>query len=520
MYPGAHVGSKGSEPAVIWAPSGASATFAGLDAAANRLSRLLRASGIGIGDHVALCLENHPRYLELLWGCHYAGAVYTAASSRLTSGELTYLVDDCGATVLITSHRLAEQAAGIVAGTPGVTTRLMLDGTIPGYGSYEESVAAFDSSPLTDRVAGVDMLYSSGTTGRPKGVSINHARASLETAASGVELLLQLLFGFSAEDVYLTPAPLYHAAPLRFTMAASALGAAVVLMDHFDAERLLAAIERHRVTMVQMVPTMFVRLLKLPADVRSRYDLSSLRCVIHAAAPCPVPVKRQMIDWLGPVIHEYYAGTESNGFVYCNSEDWLAHPGTVGRPIVGSVHVCDDDFVELPVGETGTIWFGDMPPFEYHNDPVKTSGSRSPQGWTTLGDVGYVDADGFVYLSDRRSYVIISGGVNVYPQEAENVLMTHDSVLDAAVFGVPDDELGEQVKAVVQPVELPADEAASAALAAELIGYCRRRLADYKCPRSIDFRTELPRHPTGKLFKRLLKDEYWAARTGRSVVHE
>jgi long-chain acyl-CoA synthetase len=511
MYPGSHLETRADEPAVTWAPTGAVTTFAELDAAANRLSRLLRSLGVEPGDHVALCIENHPRYVEVLWGCHYAGAVYTAASSRLTTNELAYIVDDCGAMVYITSHHLAEQAAAIVPATPGVQARLMLDGTIEGYAPYEERVAAQDPTPLPDRPAGTDMLYSSGTTGQPKGVSVRLGAGPLETTASGVTMLLQLLFGMTADDVYLSPAPMYHAAPLRFVMSANALGSTVVLMDRFDAEEFLAIVERYRVTVVQVVPTMFVRLLKLPVDVRARYDVSSLRCVIHAAAPCPVPVKEQVIEWFGPVIHEYYAGTEANGFVYCNSEDWLAHRGTVGRPIVGTVHVCDDEFNELPTGETGTIWFEGTAPFEYHNDPEKTASSRSPQGWTTLGDVGYLDADGFLYLTDRRSYLIISGGVNIYPQEAENVLITHDKVVDVAVFGVPNDEFEEEVKAVVQPVAMPADDTEAAALADELIRYCRTHLADYKCPRSVEFRAELPRHPTGKLYKRLLKDEFWEA---------
>jgi long-chain acyl-CoA synthetase len=511
MYPGSHVENRGHDTALIWAPTGSVTTFAQLDAAANRLCRLLRSLGVEPGGHVALCLENHPRYVELLWGCHYAGSVYTAASSRLTSGELAYIVDDCGATVFITSRHLAELAAAVVPETPGVTARLMLDGTIDGYAPYEESVAAQDPTPLPDRVAGTDMLYSSGTTGRPKGVSVQLGTGPLETTTTSVTMLLQMLFGVTTDDVYLSPAPMYHAAPLRFVMSANAIGCTTVLMERFDAEEFLALVERYRVTVVQVVPTMFVRLLKLPAEVRARYDVSSLRCVIHAAAPCPVPVKEQMIEWFGPVIHEYYAGTEANGFVYCNSEDWLAHPGTVGRPLIGTIHVCDDDFNELPVRETGTIWFEGTAPFEYHNDPVKTASSRHPQGWTTLGDVGYLDTEGFVYLTDRKSYMIISGGVNIYPQEAENVLITHEKVVDVAVFGVPHEEFGEEVKAVVQPVTMPADDAEAAALAAELIRYCRSHLADIKCPRSVDFRSELPRHPTGKLYKRLLKDEYWGA---------
>ena len=330
MYPGAHADSTPGKPAVVMAGSGAVVTYGELDEAANRVSRLLRAAGVEPGDHVAICMENHPRYLEVLWGCHYAGAVYTAASSRLTSGELAYIVDDCGARVLITSHHLADQAAAIAPSTPRVTTRLMLDGTIAGYDAYEDALATMAPGPLPDRVAGTDMLYSSGTTGRPKGVAQSFRGAPLETSPTGVTSLAQLLFGFGPDTVYLSPAPLYHAAPLRFTMAATAVGGTAVVMEHFDAEAYLAAIERYRVTATQVVPTMFVRLLKLPAEVRAGADVSSLRTVVHAAAPCPVPVKRDIIEWFGPVVHEYYAGTEGNGFVYCNSEQWLSHPGTVG----------------------------------------------------------------------------------------------------------------------------------------------------------------------------------------------
>jgi acyl-CoA synthetase (AMP-forming)/AMP-acid ligase II len=516
MYPGAYVDSQPDKPAVLMASSGAGQTFAELDAAANRLSRVLRDAGVQPGDHVAMCMENHPRYLEVAWGCHYAGAVYTAASSRLTSHELAYIVDDCGAAVFITSAHLAEQAAEIVTHTPRVTYRLMLDGTIAGYESYEDAVAAASSDPLDARVAGTDMLYSSGTTGLPKGVEKSFVAEPLEATPGSVTPALQFLFGVTPESVYLSPAPLYHAAPLRFSMAAHSLGATVVVMEHFDAEQFLDLVQRHSVTHTQVVPTMFVRLLKLPADVRARYDLSSLECVIHAAAPCPVPVKQQIIEWFGPVIHEYYAGTEGNGFVYCNSEQWLAHPGTVGVPIGCTVHIVGEDGEEVPHGDSGTIYFESGIQFEYHNDPAKTAGSRHPKGWSTLGDVGYLDDDGFLYLTDRKAYMIISGGVNIYPQEAENLLVTHPKVVDVAVFGVPNEEFGEEVKAVVQPLEMPADTDEAAALERELIAFCRQHLADVKCPRSIDFRPDLPRHPTGKLYKRHLKDEYWTV-AGRAI---
>jgi acyl-CoA synthetase (AMP-forming)/AMP-acid ligase II len=254
---------------------------------------------------------------------------------------------------------------------------------------------------------------------------------------------------------------------------------------------------------------MFVRMLKLAPEVRTRYDVSSLRCAIHAAAPCPIPIKEQMIEWWGPVLYEYYAGTEGNGFVQLNSAEWLAHRGSVGRPLNCQLHICDEEGNEVPTGESGTIWFGGGGEFEYHNDPEKTAGSRHPKGWSTLGDVGYLDEDGYLYLTDRKHFMIISGGVNIYPQEAENVLITHPAVVDVAVFGVPNEEFGEEVKAVVQPRDMAE---ASPVLAMELLSYCRERLSHIKCPRSIDFRAELPRHPTGKLYKRLLKDEYWQKR--------
>jgi acyl-CoA synthetase (AMP-forming)/AMP-acid ligase II len=516
MYPGAFAATQPDKPAYVMASTGAVTTYAELDAAANRLSRLLRAGGVQPGDHVAFCMENHPRYLEVAWGCHYAGAVYTACSSRLTSGELAYILTDCEAKVFITSAYKAEQAAEVVADTPGVTLRLMLDGTIDGYEPFEAAVDAQSPEPLAGRIAGTDMLYSSGTTGLPKGVATPFPGQPLETFPVGVAGILPLLFGVTPESVYLSPAPLYHAAPLRFSMSIIGLGGTVVVMEHFDAEEYLALIERYHVTHSQVVPTMFVRLLKLAPEVRARHDVSSLQCVIHAAAPCPVPVKREMIEWFGPVIHEYYAGTEGNGFVYCTSEQWLAHPGTVGSALGCTLHIVGEDGDELPPGEAGTIYFEGGATFEYHNDPDKTRSSRHPKGWSTLGDVGYLDEDGFLYLTDRKAYMIISGGVNVYPQEAENVLVTHPKVVDVAVFGVPNDDFGEEVKAVVQPAQPPADAAAADALAKELIAFCRSQLADVKCPRTIDFRPELPRHPTGKLYKRLLKDEYWEA-AGRSI---
>ena len=327
-----------------------------------------------------------------------------------------------------------------------------------------------------------------------------------------------MLFAIDKDSIYLSPAPLYHAAPLRFTMTTHRLGGTAIIMEHFDAEEYLRLIAKHKVTHSQLVPTMFVRMLKLDEKTRSQFDTSSLKCAIHAAAPCPIEVKKKMIDWWGPVIHEYYAGSEGNGFVYCNSEQWLAHPGTVGVALNATVHICDEDGTELPLNESGTVYFESNVNFEYHNDPEKTKSSRDPlgRGWTTLGDVGYLDKDNFLYLTDRKAFMIISGGVNIYPQESENVLINHPKVVDVAVFGVPNEELGEEVKAVVQPVTMPKSPEEALELEGELKAFCRASLADLKCPRSIDFRPELPRHPTGKLYKRLLKDEYWK-NAGRAI---
>jgi long-chain acyl-CoA synthetase len=507
FYPGRHAAERPDHPAYVMAGSGEVVTYAELHQNANRIAHLFRSLGLRPGDHVAFCLENHPRFLQLAWGAHYAGLYYTAISSRLTTDEIAYIVDDCGARVFITSAYKSELTEPVASATPRVEHRYLLDGTAPGHESFEEAIADQPVTDLPDAVEGMDMLYSSGTTGRPKGVKV-----ALRDVGLGVPdtlfLLVAGLFGANTETVYLSPAPLYHAAPLRFCLQVQRAGGTVVVMERFDPEQALALVERHRVTFGQFVPTMFVRMLKLPEEVRDRYDVSSLQVAVHAAAPCPVTVKRQMIDWWGPVLHEYYAGTEGNGFCYTNSDDWLAHPGTVGKPLVGVLHIVGEDGEELPTGEAGTVYFESEAEFAYHNDPDKTAESYLRPGWSTLGDIGYVDDDGFLYLTDRKAYMIITGGVNVYPQEAENVLTMHPKVMDVAVFGVPNDDFGEEVKAVVQPVEMPANAAEAGELAAELIAYCREHLADVKCPRSVDFREELPRHPTGKLYKRLLKDDY------------
>ena len=505
MHPGIHAAKNPDKPAYIFAASGETVTYGDLEARSNQGAQLFRSLGLAVGDHIAIMMENHPAFFTLCWAAQRAGLYYTAISYRLQEEEVAYIVEDCEARVFITTHAQRD-LAGRLAGRLNVH-RFMLDGTIEGFGSWEDAVAAQPATPIADETEGADMLYSSGTTGRPKGIKVPLSGEPLGSAG-GLLGLTQALYQMDENVRYLSPAPLYHSAPLRYNMAVMRHGGTSVIMERFDPEEALALIEKHQLTHGQFVPTMFVRMLKLPEADRLRYDVSSLKVAIHAAAPCPVPVKQAMMDWWGPVIHEYYAGTEGNGFCAAGPQEWLAHPGTVGRPLLGAVHICDDDGRELPPGETGTIYFSDGGTFEYHNDPDKTADSQHPsqRGWTTLGDMGYLDDDGFLFLTDRKTFMIISGGVNIYPQEVENLLVTHEKVADVAVFGVPNEEFGEEVKAVVQPISMAL---AGPELAEELIAFCRANLAHLKCPRSVDFEAELPRHPTGKLYKRLLRDRYW-----------
>ena len=513
FHPAAVASRAPDRPAYVIAETGQTVTYGQLDRESNRLAHLFRRLGLGRGDHLAMCMDNHVQFLQVAWAAQRAGLYWTPISTKLTAEEAAYIVDDCDARVVITSAALTDVAVGMMPLTPRVEHRLMVGGCAVGHQPLEEAAAQCPTTPIADEAEGVDMLYSSGTTGRPKGIRVPLPVGPVGQL-SGVPMLAHRLFGCGEDTVYLSPAPLYHGAPLRFSMAMHRLGGSVVVMQKFDPERALAAIETYAVTHSQWVPTMFVRMLKLARDVRARHDLSSMRVAIHAAAPCPRAVKEEMVQWWGPILHEYYGGTEGNGFVYCPPADWLARPGTVGRLIAGTLHVCDDAGVELSPGEIGTIWFEGTPTFDYHKDPEQTAAARHPAGagWTTLGDVGYVDADGYLYLTDRRGFTIVSGGVNIYPQETEDVLVMHPLVADVAVFGVPSEDFGEEVKAVVQPVD---GVAPTAALADELIAYCRDHLSHVKCPRSLDFVDELPRTPTGKLLKAALRDRYWAARSTR-----
>ena len=351
------------------------------------------------------------------------------------------------------------------------------------------------------------MVYASGTTGRPKGIRLPLSGGPAE-APHMLADRISGRYGVGEESVLLSPAPLYHTAPLAYGMAAHRLGATLVVMERFDAEEVLRLIERHRVTFMQMVPTMFIRLLALPEETRNRYDLASLGKIVHAAAPCPVEIKRRMIAWLGPIVYEYYGGSEGNGSTFITPYEWLERPGSVGRADWGTLHICDENGAEVGSGVDGLVYFEGGWDFQYLNDPQKTRDARHPahSGWSTLGDIGHVDEDGYLYLTDRKSFMIISGGVNIYPQEIENLLILHPEVADVAVIGVPDAEMGESVKAIVQPRNW---EGVGDALAERLMRHCRDHLSHFKCPRSVDFERQLPRHETGKLYKQELKKRYW-----------
>jgi acyl-CoA synthetase (AMP-forming)/AMP-acid ligase II len=467
------------------------------------------------GDGVALVLPNRAEFFEITWGCQLSGLYYTAVNTHFTPDEVAYVIDDSDARAVFvdaTAASGADLAAHVRAVNKNVDVHITVGGDLPGWRSYGDALAAAgDAPPHSD---GSEMLYSSGTTGRPKAV-----RRSLPADGNGswaqavLEIALIHKYGMGRDSVYLSPAPLYHAAGVNYTMAVHRVGAASILIRKFDAEAVLRLIETHRVTHAQFVPTMFVRMLKLPEAVREKYDVSRLRCVIHAAAPCPVDVKHRMMKWFGPIIHEYYGGTEGFAGTTIGPEEWLAHPGSVGKPF-SPVHVLSDDGVELPVGQSGELFFEGGPDFEYFKDPAKTASVYNDRGWRSLGDVGYVDEDGYLYLTDRSTFMIVSGGVNIYPQEAENLLVMHPKLVDAAVFGVPNDEFGEEVKAVVQPVDgvVPGPD-----LEAELIAYCRAHLAGYKCPRTVEFDPELPRDPNGKLYKRRIRERYWQGRESRIV---
>ncbi|MBV9315098.1 MAG: acyl-CoA synthetase [Pseudonocardia sp.] len=515
MYPGTYARTHPDKPAVIVDGTNAMLTYAELDDRSRRLAQVLRAAGLRRGDHIAFLSDNTPEVFEVYWAALRSGLYVTGINHHLAAEEATYIVNDCGARVIVVSAAKAELAAAIVERTPHVELRYAFGGEIAQHLDYNQALDGVGEKQLDDQPRGADMLYSSGTTGRPKGIKPALPSRQVDEPGDLFVAVFGPEYGLDSDTVYYSPAPVYHAAPLRFGGIVQSLGGTLVIAQKFDAEASLSAIQKYRVTHSQWVPTMFVRMLKLPARLRERYDVSSLRVAIHAAAPCPVDVKRQMIDWWGPILREYYSSTEGNGVTMIDSAQWLAKPGSVGQATLGIIHICDDDGHELPAGQVGTVYFERAEiPFEYHNDPEKTRASQHPEheNWSTTGDVGYLDEDGYLFLTDRKAFVIISGGVNIYPQEIEDYLTLHPKVHDVAVIGIPDPEMGEQVKAVVQPTD-PAE--AGPELEAELMEFVRARIARYKAPRSIDFTDSLPRSATGKLVKHELKARYWAVSATR-----
>ncbi|GAB3291385.1 acyl-CoA synthetase [Parasphingorhabdus pacifica] len=514
MYPGEHAAAHPDRPAVIMAGSGAMLSYGELEERSVRLANMLIAAGLRKGDVVALLTDNAIRAYEVYWAAVRSGMYLTAVNSHLTAPEVSYILNDSGAAALVVSGTLDDLARGVLDDASGVRVRLAYGKPVAGYADYEAALSAASGEPPADQPRGADLLYSSGTTGRPKGIRAEIPDRQVDEPGDTLVQLLSALYGFGPETVYLSPAPLYHAAPLRYGATTHALGGTVVIMERFDPEEALRAIEKYRVTHSQWVPTMFIRMLKLPADVRDAHDLSSHRVAVHAAAPCPVDVKRAMIDWWGKILYEYYASTEGVGMTFIDSREWLNKPGSVGKAGLGVVHICDDEGAELPAGRIGTVYFErEDATFEYLGDPVKTEQARHPEQptWTTTGDIGYLDEEASLFLTDRKAFMIISGGVNIYPQEIEDVLALHPDVLDVAVIGVPDEEMGEAVKGVVQPAPgtSPGPE-----LERALLDHVRGQLAHYKAPRTVDFVDELPRTPTGKLVKGKLKAKYTAPKTG------
>ncbi|MEE2851927.1 MAG: fatty-acid--CoA ligase FadD4 [Actinomycetota bacterium] len=494
-----------TKPAVILHPSGVTVSFGQLEASANRLAHYLRRQGLVTGDTVAAVMENNEHIHAVMWAARRSGLYYTLINTHLSAAEISHIVNDSGAKAIISSVAMRAVCRQLPQSLPGglPSVALVADGELEGWRRYPDCVAAMPATPVAVECDGQLLQYSAGSTGLPKGI-----RRPLKAAGSAGTRLSTPVFealGVTSESVYMSPAPTYHTAPAMWTMAAQAIGATTVMMEAFDAEGALDCIERYGVTHAQFVPTMFVRMLRLPRATRLRFDLSTLQRVVHAAAPCPPEIKRQMIDWWGPIVDEYYGSSEGAGISFIRAEDWLRHPGSVGRPMLGVPHILGEDGKELAAGQVGDIYYDGGYPFEYLNDAEKTAAARNSTGWVTVGDVGYLDDDGYLYLTDRRHHMIISGGVNIYPQETENALVCHPLVVDAAVFGVPDEVMGQSVTAVVQLVD-PAR--ATPQLADELTGWLRNRLASYKCPRSLFFEPRLPRSDAGKLYKQDLIKKY------------
>ena len=505
MHPSKYAAERPSHPAIIMASTGEVVTYGEMESRANQTARFFRNANLRPGDVIAICMDNKsPKHLEIAWGAQRCGLYFTCISTKLKTEEICYILEDSEAKFLFASSSLAESISALPDILPNVNYYSVGE-DIHGFQDYATVIAHLDDALMEDGLAGADMLYSSGTTGKPKGIKPPLSGGPFNEPTSNAEITNRV-FGIDQNSIYLSPAPLYHAAPLRWCMAVHRLGGTTVVMERWDELDCLSTIEKYRVDSAQFVPTHFVRLLKLPQEDRNRFDVSSLTMVVHAAAPCPVEIKEQMFSWFGPIIHEYYSGTEGPGMCYISPEEWLSHKGSVGKSIVGEIRICNDDGDPLPQGQEGTVYFEGGPQIDYHNAPEKSREATNKRGWGTMGDIGRVDAEGYLYLTDRKSFTIISGGVNIYPQEIENTLVNHPDVMDVAVIGIPDSDLGEAVLAVIQPIDMTM---ASDELAEELIQFTRDRLSNLKSPRRVEFRKELPRHPNGKLYKKQLRDEYW-----------
>ena len=514
LHPSHHANERPDQAAIIMGNTGAVTTYRQLEERSNKGAQLFRKLGLKRGDHIALLMENHPAFFEICWAAQRAGIYYTPISYYLQPDEIEYIINNCDAKIFIASYKQHHIAAAVIDRIPKAEHRFMVDGCVDGFVSWEMALEGMPAIAIADESEGREMLYSSGTTGRPKGIKFPLPKGSLGEAEEITRSVgLVLFLGVTHETTALSTAPVYHSAPLGFIMGAHRIGCSVVIMEKFDAEQALHLIEKYKVGYSQWVPTMFVRLIKLPESVRNKYNVSSMKIAIHGSAPCPVDVKEKIIQWWGPILWEFYSGSERNGIFLIGSDEWLKHKGSVGRCVDAQVHIVNEETnEELPAGQIGTIYCSKGTAFEYHGDAEKTKSITIRDGWTTLGDVGYLDAEGYLYLTDRKSYMIISGGVNIYPQETEDCLIQHPKVADLAVFGVPHPEMGEEVKAVVQLEDF---SEASPELAQELIKYCRSKISPIKCPKSIDFEKELPREETGKLKKRLIKDRYW--QKGKSI---
>ncbi len=508
MYCAQHAITKADTAAVIMAETGETLSFSELDQRSNKAAHLLRSLNLKRLDHYAIFMENNIFYPEVCAAGERSGLYYTCINSYLKTDELAYILNNSTSMVVFTSLAKAKELDLALKDCPDIVRCIVVDGEYTGdiFDSYAMATEPFPGTPIADESLGTSMLYSSGTTGRPKGI-IRPLPENKPDEQLPIYEFLRNLWQYRENMIYLSPAPLYHSAPQAAVGLTIRCGGTVIIMERFDAAKYLDYISQYKVTHSQLVPTMFSRLLKLPEETRQQADISSLEIAIHAAAPCPVKVKEEMIAWWGPIIHEYYGATEGLGFAACNSEQWLAHKGSVGKVILGEITFLNEDGTPSPPGEPGEIWFKTATEFSYFNNREKTSEATSADGsMTTVGDVGYLDEDGYLYLTDRSTFMIISGGVNIYPQEIEDLLITHPKIDDAAVFGVPNEDFGEEVKAVIQ---VTGGIEKSESLVLELMDYCAENLSPQKCPRSFDFDDALPRLPTGKLYKRILKDRYW-----------